>query len=121
MKRDPKQFLLTIAAILSIALCIVFTSCSDDDNDSGSLTMTTEIIIGTWANTSDNITLEIASNGTGTYTSDYYSDPSESITWTISGDKYLTITGTGLFTATYKLKSEDKLEDIFLGTTLTKQ
>ena len=120
MKRDSKQFLLSVVAILSIALSIVFTSCSKDD-DSGSITMTSENVVGTWANTASNITLEILATGTGTYTSDYYSDPSESITWGISSGNYLDIQGTGLFCQTYKLKSENQLEDIFSGNVLTKK
>lgn len=106
--------------VASIALSIVFTSCSKDDNSSSTITMTQEKIVGTWENTDMNITLVIASTGTGTYTSDYYSNPSEIITWSISDEKYLDIQGTGLFSQMYKLNSDTKLEDIFSGTVLTK-
>jgi|GEM_PF-2538258 len=120
MKKVSKQFLLSMVAMLSISLGVLFTGCSDDD-DSGSIKMTTDNVVGTWKNVDKNLTLVISATGTGTYTSDYYSNPSESITWEVSGEKYLDIQGTGLFSQTYKLKSKDKLEDIFLGNVLTKQ
>ena len=106
--------------MVSIALSVVFTSCDKDDDGSSSITMTKTNVVGTWENSAKNITLVISATGTGSYTSDYYSD-SESITWGIANEKHLEISGTGLFCQTYKLKSATQLEDIFMGTVLTKK
>ncbi len=113
--------LFTIGAIASIALTLVLTSCKKD-TATPTLTITADNIAGTWVNSSDNITLIIAPSGIGTYESDYYSNPPETITWGISDDGLtLSVQGTSTFFQQYNLTSETTIEETTQGTVLTKQ
>ncbi len=116
------KIFLKVFSLMAIVLGLaIFTGCKKDDDESGEVKMTKDIVVGTWTNTSKNIILTISSNGTGVYSSPYYNNPPEAITWAISGDKTLHLQGTGLFTQNYQLKSSAKLKETSLDIELIKQ
>jgi hypothetical protein len=116
-----KSFFKVFSLLVVVFGIMVFTSCKKDDDESNDINMTKDNVVGTWTNTSKNIILTISSNGTGVYSSPYYSNPPEAITWAISGEKTLHLQGTGLFTQNYQLKSSTKLKETSLDIELTKQ
>ena len=118
MKKVSKSLLLTMA-MFSIALTLVFTGCSSDENDEDSVTITAENVLGTWENTEENVKLVVAEDGIATYTSDDYPD-GKACSWYISDFGWLDVSA-GLFVKIFTMKSETELKDDSSGVILTKK
>lgn len=116
-----KKANIVVLLVIGVVMAGMLSSCNKDDGDGDSgITITNEIILGTWENTSENISLVISEDGIGLYTSEYYSNPSEVIAWEANGSK-LEVQGTGTFAQTYVLKTETTLENYYSGKQLTKK
>lgn len=120
MKSIKRITLLTTISLLVFSLFIGTTSCKKDEEEE-TITITETNVVGTWVNTSENITLIIAEENIGTYESDYYSDPAKDISWSITSSNQLDVHDNGLFAQTYQMNDKSTLEDVWGGTILTKQ
>ena len=81
-------------ALSAIMLCLNFSACSDDKDDSNSLE---KIIVGVWTQDGDNDIFVVNADGTGFWYDNLLSylkheeENSDPFTWTCKDNKWLTI------------------------------